>query len=73
MSTLVKVIAAPGRRVHVPRQGKGKLALVPSEGDGIDVDADQQYWFRRLRDGDVVRVSAPAPVANSNARRRADA
>lgn len=41
--------------------------LIPYEGtltmldlEGADVP-DNQYWRRRLRDGDVVPVEAPAP------------
>jgi hypothetical protein len=47
--------------------------LIPYEGtltmldlEGADVP-DNQYWRRRLRDGDVVRVEAPAPAPRQQA------
>lgn len=38
---------------------EGTLVMLPVEGADVP---DNQYWRRRLRDGDVVPVEAPAPA-----------
>ena len=43
--------------VKIPYEG----TLTMLDIEGADVP-DNQYWRRRLRDGDVVRVEAPAPA-----------
>jgi hypothetical protein len=67
-ATLIKVKAAEGRRV---RDHRPPYAVIPAAG--IEVDPGDLYWVRRLRDGDVVSVSAADAPANSNARKRSDA
>lgn len=47
---------APGRMVQDPERGDQLPAL------GREV-SDNQYWQRRLIDGDVVRGQAPAETA----------
>lgn len=37
---------------------EGTLVMLPVEGADVP---DNQYWRRRLRDGDVVPVEAPTP------------
>lgn len=44
---------APGRTVRDPKT----LRFLPEEGRDVPLD---QFWRRRLRDGDVVQAEAPA-------------
>ena len=61
MADMIKVQAAPGRRVRDPAT---KRPLPP---EGVEVSPDEPYWFKRLRDGDVIPAAAdaaPAPAAS---------
>lgn len=53
---LVHVKPAPGRLVRDPDRG---MARMPE--DGYPVDLARQWWGRRMRCGDVVRVPPPRP------------
>jgi aminoglycoside phosphotransferase (APT) family kinase protein len=55
------------RKVRFPRTH----ALLPEEGTEVPED---QFWLRRLRDGDVVRAEAPkvAPAAGEAAEKAGD-
>lgn len=73
---MIKVRAAEGRRVRHPETRQ----VIPAEG--LHVNDHEQYWFRRLRDGDVIEIDdkgnpvekaaeAPAPAAPANANAKA--
>ena len=53
---------APGLKIRDPELKD----LIPD--DGREVSADDLYWHRRLRDGDVVLVETKAPAAVQLAR-----
>lgn len=76
---MIKVRAAEGRRVRHPETRQ----VIPAEG--LHVNDHEQYWFRRLRDGDVIEIDdkgdpvakpaaeapAPASAANANGKTKA--
>lgn len=35
-------------------------AILPADGAVVDLAADQSFWQRRVRDGDVI-IATPAP------------
>lgn len=49
---MIHLVPAPEKRVRDP---KTKKVLGP---EGIKIEVMDTYWFRRLRDGEVVDVSA---------------
>lgn len=51
--TTMKVRPAEGRMVPDPDRGD----VLPKEGRTVPKN---QWWMRRLRDGDVVMITAPA-------------
>lgn len=51
----MKVKPAPGMTLRDPET----YAIVPEEG--IEVDDSDLYWFRRLADGDAVKVDEAPP------------
>lgn len=53
---------APGLKIRDPELKD----LIPD--DGREVSADNLYWHRRLRDGDVVLVETQPPAAVPTAR-----
>lgn len=52
--------AASGKPLHIrfPRT----RAILPPEGAEVDLRADQSFWQRRLRDGDVIRAEPQKPA-----------
>jgi Protein of unknown function (DUF2635) len=55
----MKVKPAPGRAVRDPNTH----GLLPE--DGREVNENDLYWARRLRDGDVVPADDPPPTKAS--------
>ena len=51
------VIPAPGLQIVDPVQINTPAAMLPPEGREVD---ENDYWLRRVRDGDVTRQSIPA-------------
>jgi len=51
----MRVKPAEGRMVRDPRT----MLLLPEEGREVPCD---QFWMRRLRDGDVIKDEAPPPA-----------
>jgi hypothetical protein len=55
--TMIKVVAAAGRRVRDPATGR----VIPAAG--IEVDDTVPYWRKRLNQKDVVKAPAETPPA----------
>ena len=55
----IHVIPAPGLLVPVPPGPESNITARNLPPDGMEVDASDIYWMRRLRDGDVT-IAAPA-------------
>ncbi|HEV2675275.1 MAG TPA: DUF2635 domain-containing protein [Aliidongia sp.] len=88
MADLRYVQAAPGRRVLDPNTMKPIPAAGNDQKATIQIDAELPFWFRRLRDDDVIEVdeagnpietaepepaNPPAPVKPSKGAAPADA
>ncbi|MGH6990689.1 MAG: DUF2635 domain-containing protein [Stellaceae bacterium] len=52
---------ASGKPLHIrfPRT----RAILPADGAEVDPRANQSFWQRRLRDGDVIRTEPSKPRA----------
>lgn len=61
----MKVKPAEGRAVRDP----AKRTLLPADGADVTLDT---FWLRRLRDGDVVEVTATTTTKTSTAGAAAD-
>ena len=54
----IRVKLAPGRRILDPAtMGRGPKHARPLHPDGILVEDTEPFWYRRLQDGDVIRMT----------------
>jgi Protein of unknown function (DUF2635) len=53
---MIKVLPAEGKKIRDP-----VTHLYVDATDGLEVNEKDLYWYRRLRDGDVVAADAAPP------------
>jgi hypothetical protein len=55
----MRIKPAPGKTIPFPFRERGEYRPIP-EG-GAEIDPNEGYWARLLRDGDVIEVRTDKP------------